>query len=254
VEEKMRPVPLTLALFCAVTLAPTHTARADALADDLKARIEAAHGERDEARRLTAVRALFHHEGLDKWSEGLAERMAKIVVRLRGHQISFAAVPPGAEFLHVVNGYEYRPNLKPRGHVVFTDAAKRKSNDTKVLYAVAPGGNRYVLPLTVRKQVNAAAPRDKQLQMLAMGIANPPLKFHGWCDIMLSNGTTKRIMLGDQGVGNQTRIMRGQKIKACELTKDSRRGALSLRLFTDDKTLFEQRIEAPQTTITYHAP
>jgi hypothetical protein len=67
----------------------------------------------------------------------------------------------------------------------------------------------------------------------------------------LSNGTTKRIALEDQGVGNQTRILRGQKIVACEVTNTSDRGRLSLILMEDETTIFEGAVEFPETMISY---
>ena len=231
-----------------------NSVRADANLEDFKARIETALSIPDDAARAKALKALFHRDALDDWSEKMAGRVAAHLEKLRGRAISFAPLPPGEASLHVVDGYEYHPNLEPLGHVVFTDPAARPGNNTKVLYGRHPTQGRYLFPVVVRKLVNPDAPKDKQLQMIAIGIAHPPLTFEGWCDIALSNNTIKRVRLHDQKIGNQTRIMRGQSINRCELTNTGARGSLSLRLFEDDKKVFEDQIDAPQNMIVYQKP
>ena len=101
--------------------------------------------------------------------------------------------------------------------------------------------------------MNPDALPDKQLQMIAIGLTFPASTFDGWCDIALSNNTIKRVKIDDQKVGNQTMIMRGQSIEACEITNTSS-GTLRLRLYEDDREIFIQQIETPQTTITYRNP
>ena len=49
-------------------------------------------------------------------------------------------------------------------------------------------------------------------------------------------------------------ILRGQTIEACELTNTGGHGPLSLRLYEDDREIFIQQIEPPETTITYRKP
>lgn len=242
-----------LSVFLLVVLmsASGASASADTQLEEFKRRIEAALAISDKTARAAALEALFHREALDDWSTKMAGRMSGRLEKLQGRSISFAPLPPGEVSLYVVDGYEYRPNLKPHGHVVFTDPAARPGNNTKLLYGRHPTQPRYAFPVVVRKLVNADAPKDKQLQMLAIGMAHPPLTFEGWCDIALSNNTVKRVMLDDQKIGNQTRIMHGQSIERCELRNTGARGALSLRLFEDDQKIFEERIEAPQNTIVY---
>ena len=226
-------------------------ARADPQLEEFRKRVEAALAVGDKSARVRALEALFHREALDDWSTKMAGRVTGRLAKLQGRIVSFEPLPPGKVSLHVVDGYEYRPSLKPIGHVVFTDPAARPGNNAKVLYGRHPTQPRYAFPVVVRKLVNPDAPKDKQLQMIAIGMAHPPLTFEGWCDIALSNNTVKRVTLDDQKIGNQTRIMRGQSINRCEVTNTSERGALSLRLFEDDRKLFEDRVEVPQTTIIY---
>ncbi len=248
----MRIPLIILMMFAAVAAAPT--ARADALTDEFKARIEAALALDDDTERFVAVGNLFYREELDEFSAGLIDRVASIVAKLRGRDIAFEPLPPDIELLHVLDGYEYRPNVEPLGRVVFTDPAAAPGNDTKVLYGRHPSEQRYVFPLTTRVLVNPDAPPDKQLQILTIGIAHPPATFTGWCDIALSNNTIKRLTLEDQNVGNQTLIMRGQSIEACEVTNTGGRGGLSLRLYEGDREIFIRQIEMPEATITYRKP
>jgi hypothetical protein len=253
----MRATLLILIAF--VFAAAAAPARADAATDEFKARIEAALAINDATKRSAAIGALFYQEALDDWSKGLVKRVVGIVAKKQGHNISFVSLSPDTELIHIVDGFEYRPNLQPLGQVVFTDPAADPGNDTKVLYGrpafPLPGNeDRLFFPLTVRRLVNPDAPPDRQLQILTIGNAHPPAEFEGWCDIALSNNTVKRITLDDQNVGNQTRIMRGQSIEACEVTNTGGRGGLSLRLYEDDREIFIRQIETPETTITYRKP
>ena len=247
----MRALLFILIAFGFAAVVPT--AHADAATDEFKVRIEAALAIGDDAERSAAVGALFYQNALDDWSASMVVRVIAIVAKKQGHDISFVDLPPETELLHVVDGYEYRPNLEPLGQVVFTDPAADPGNNTKVLYGRPTGEDRLFFPLTVRLLVNPDAPPDKQLQMITIGLTFPASTFEGWCDIALSNNTVKRVKIDDQAVGNQTLIMRGQSIEACQITNTSD-GALSLRLYEDDREIFIQRIEMPAATITYHKP
>jgi hypothetical protein len=245
---------LLIVLIAVVSTAIVPAAHADAASDEFKARIEAALAIGDDAGRTAAVGALFYQNALDDWSESLVARVVKIVAKKQGHDVSFVPLSPDTELLHVIDGYEYRPNLEPLGQVVFTDPAADPGNDTKVLYGRPANDQRLYFPLTIRQLVNPDAPPDKQLQILTIGAANPTATFEGWCDIALSNNTIKRVILEDQNVGNQTLIMRGQLIEGCEVTNTGGRGGLSLRLYEDDQEIFIQQIETPETSITYRKP
>ena len=226
-------------------------AHADALLDDFKVRIEAALAIGDEDKRAEAVSDLFYREDINKWSERLAKRTINHLVELNDRKVSFEPLRQHSNRVHVRNGYEYRPNIEPLGYVVFDNPAGRKGNKMKAPYGLPPDKQRYYLPITVRKLANPDAPPDKQFQILTIGIANPPVTFKGWCNIALSNKTIKRVTLNDRKVGNQTRVLRGQSIEQCSVTNTAGRGSLKLRLQADRETIFERRIEAPETTITY---
>ncbi len=217
---------------------------------DFEARLEAAFADGDVDERATRIRALFHPDGVDEVTGGLLDRASQLLARTSQPAITF--VPPDAEaaFLSVLDGYEYTPNLMPEGYVVLTPPDAEPGNETRIPFARRADGF-YVLPSVVRVLVNPDAKPDKQLQMIVIGNASPPVTFEGWCDLALSNGTVDRVVLGDQGAGNQTRIQRGQRIEACEITNTSERGNLSLRLLEGETLLFEQHIEAPEFRISY---
>lgn len=223
----------------------------DHLHDEFKTRIESALRESDEQRKRQAIRALFYRQGLDEKTTGIMDRVVQRLAKTHRRHVAFAPLPDDATFVHILDGYEYRPNLEPVGYVVLTSPEDPPGNDTKIPYGRHPESGRYAFPSTIRTLVNPDAEPDKQLQIIAVGIAHPPMEFEGWCDIALSNGTTRRITLEDQGVGNQTRILRGQEIEACELTNRSNEGSLSLKLIQDGDTIFDRRIQPPETTITY---
>ena len=226
-------------------------AHADPILKKFKAQISAALAIGNAEKRTAAVRSLFYRGDLDEWSEKLAERTAARLAKLQGRDVSFAPLEATSETLHVINGYEYRPNLEPIGYVVFTDPAAAPGNNTKVFYGRPNKDRGYYLPLTVRRLVNPDAPPDKQLQMIAIGLAHPPLTFEGWCDIALSNNTVKRLPLDDQNIGNQTRIIRGQSIERCEVENTAGRGSLSLRLYEGDQLIFQRQVDSPEATIRY---
>ena len=150
-------------LTAVVFAAAAPTARADASQDEFQARIEAALAIGDEAERASAVGALFYRGDLGEWAQSLVERVIKIVAEKQGHDISFERLSPDTETLHVIDGYEYRPNIKPLGQVIFTDPAADPGNNTKVLYGRHPNEERFYFPLTVRLLVNPDAPPDKQM-------------------------------------------------------------------------------------------
>lgn len=224
------------------------------LRHDFLERIETAFNQPDSGARAEAMKNLFYRENLDENTGALLDRTVQQLLKSDHQHIEFAPLPGNMELVHVLNGYEYRSNLVPLGQVVFTDPGAPAGNATSILYGKHPQQERYYFPATVRKQVNPAAREDKLLQILAVGIGNPPVEFKGWCDLLLSNGETRRVTLQDNGVGNHTRILRGQKITACELLRESKQGSLSLRLLEGQKQIFMRRIDATADTIHYRAP
>lgn len=234
-----------------LTIPPVEPSKAADSLTDFAERIAGAFAEGDVSARAIKIRALFHTEGLDEDTAGLLERSSKYLAGMERPEIAFEGIPDDAEFLHVLDGYEYAPNLEPVGYVVLTEADAEPGNHTRIPYGLRTEDGFHFFPAVTRTLVNPDAEPDKQLQILAMGVGHPALTFDGWCDLALSNNTTKRVTLEDQGIGNQTRILRGQKIPACELSNTSDRGRLSLTLIEDETTIFEGAAEYPETRITY---
>ena len=87
--------------------------------------------------------------------------------------------------------------------------------------------------------------------MMVIGAGHPPVRFDGYCDIMLGNGHIRRMTLEDNGHGGNTAIITAQYIIGCELMNKSGRGALSLRLQEAEKMVFQRRVVAPAATISY---
>lgn len=240
-------IGLTLVTGCSNSETPGDTREAFA------ARVEAAFADGDPNERAERILELYHRDGVDEWTGRLIEQASGLLARTADPAVSFEPPDADATFLSVLDGYEYYPNLTPEGYVVLTRPDAEPGNETRIPFARRADGF-HVFPALQRRLVNPDAEADRQLQIIVIGNASPPLTFEGWCDLALSNGTTERIVLGDEGAGNQTRIQRGQHIEACEVTNTSGRGSLSLRLFEDDELLFEERVEAPHLRIDYTQP
>jgi hypothetical protein len=237
--------------FLTLLIGATTAAHAAEPLGAFKQRIEAALAKADESGRRAAVSDLFHRGELDEWSASMAATTTAAIAALRGRSITFESLSADHKDRHVVDGYEYRPNVEPIGYAVFTDPAAAPGNNTRVLYGRTPDSDRLVFPLVVRTVVNADAAPDKALQMIAIGMAAEPVTFDGWCDIALSDGTTERVTLSDSGAGNQTQVVRGQSIEACEIVNTAGRGSLTLRLMEDQATVFTAAVEAPETRLAF---
>lgn len=220
--------------------------QADTL-EAFKSRIESAIGHDD---KDGAVRALFYQQGLSEEMQGMLDMVVVRVARRDHVQPSFVDIPEEAQLVAVVDGFEYRPNINVLGYV---DLGKNNmGGNTKAPYGLAADG-RYYFSATTKTLVNADAKPDRQLQMIAIGSGHPAVTFDGWCDILQSNNEIIRKTLSDQGIGNQTLIMRGQQFESCELNHTGSSGGLSLRLMVDDDVVFEQHTESPDDRIVYDA-
>jgi hypothetical protein len=210
--------------------------------DEFRGRVAAAYSADD---KIKALRALFYFRGVD--AETLARYDERLIPRVLGKYdsptIAFDQLPADFDPLQVLDGYEYRPNLRPIGYLVL-------NGRTRVPFGVHMG--RYYFPGVLRKAVNPNAPPDKTLQMMVVGFADPPVEFEGYCDIMQSNRKLRRLVLTNNGHGNRTLVVRAQRIESCRVTNTSGRGSLSLRLTENDAEFFKSQVEAPETTITYH--
>lgn len=217
----------------------------DAAAEDLEAfrtRIFAA-SEAEDAHG--AMLALIFTDGMDQWESDLAGRTAERLAGIESADVSFEPLPDDFEEVNVVDGAELRAYPTPEGLVTFS----RESGATSSIPYGREQGRYWIIG--TRRTVVAEGVEDATLQILAMGFASPPAEFQGWCDVLLSNGEVRRVEVDDQGIGNQTRIVRGQAINACELRNTGGRGALSLRLLVDSEEVFEGRAEMPEEIVRY---
>ena len=231
---------VTVGLLAQAVLA--NPARADETIEAFLARVEAAYAAPDPA---AAMAELFHLEGVDAETRETYDTRL-IPHLLRGHDaptVGTEPVPDDFDPLYVLNGYEYRPNLAPLGYVVI-------DGTTKAVYGRRDDG-RYYFVGTTRTAVNPDGPPDRMLQMMLVGQASPPVNYTGHFDVMQSNGKIKRMELEDNGHGNTTAIIMGQYIERCEVTNDSARGSLWLRLQEGEETVFDERIETPATRLSY---
>lgn len=196
------------------------------------------------ADKTAALKTLFYLEGVDAESLVMYEQriIGRILVRHETPTIGFEDLPADFDPTYVSNGYEYRPNIVPLGFVVI-------NGKTRVVFGRHEG--RLYFAGVSRTAVSPDGPPDRLVQMMAVGMAHPPVRFEGFCDVMQSNGRLKRVALADEGRGNTTVAMMAQHIAACELTMLSGEGALSLTLREGEADIFVRRIAPPETTITY---
>jgi hypothetical protein len=204
-------------------------------------RVRAAYGAPD---KLAALKRLFYLANVD--AETVRTYEGRVIGRMLGKyddpDVTLAPLPKDFYPLYVIGAFEYRPNLKPIGYVVF-------AGRTKVPYGEYDG--RFFLTAVTRIPITPAPPPDAMLQMMVIGFGSPPVRFQGHCDIMQGNGRIRRMILEDQGHGGNTAIITAQYIVGCELRNTSGRGALSLRLQEGEAVVFKRRVVAPDAAIIY---
>ena len=110
---------------------------------------------------------------------------------------------------------------------------------------------RYFIVAMNRKAFTPPPTPDKMLQMMVIGMGSPPIRYRGHCDVMQGNGKIRRMELEDSGRGNNTSIITAQHVVACDLVNTSARGALSLRVQEGETVVFNKRVEAPDTSLSY---
>ncbi len=237
------------ALILSASAAPAGADQSAALEAELTARIAAAYRAAD---KTAALLALFHLAGVDPETRAIFERLhaGRLLARYEAPDVAFEPLPEDFDPLQVAAGYEYRPNLELLGTVVLREHGEESGRNTRIPYGLH--GGRYLFTGMTRTAVNPDAPPDKALQMIVIGRAVPPPRFKGFCDVMQSNGRSRRMAIEDNGYGNRTLIVTAQYLERCELTSAlSGDDWLSLRLLEDDREILVRRIEAPETTISW---
>ncbi len=210
--------------------------------EGFKKRIEVAFQSKD---KKTAIGALFYKDNLNEEMLAMVNGSVASLMKKKDIKISFEPVMKGIPLVFVIDGYEYGPNVDVAGYVNFDNP---DGSSSKVPYGQASDG-RYYFSTTIKKLVNKDAKQDKQIQVVVIGIAESPIKFKGWCKILHSDGKVQSHELG--GTGSQTLIIRGQEIKTCEVENYSKRGDLSVSLIVGEDEIFNNRINEPETRLSY---
>lgn len=209
--------------------------------DDFLARIAQAFASDD---RPQALKDLFYLEGTD--AETVAHYENRIIGRMLGKYqapvLTLAPLPTDFDDVQVVGNYEYRPNLLPLGYVVLNDR-------TRVPYG--RDGARYYFTGLTRTAIEDPLGPQKMLQMMVLGIGDPPVRYEGWCDVMQANRRIRRMKLEDAGNGGNTSIITAVRIEACNVRKLSAHGGLRLTLMEGEDEIFHLQTEATAGTITY---
>lgn len=194
--------------------------------------------------RTAALKALFFMDDMDAETKAMYEGriIGRILERYDAPTVTLEPLPAGFEGVQVGNGYEYRPNLAPLGYVVL-------NGKTRVVYGRHNG--RFYFSGMIRTPIENPAGPERVLQMIVMAFASPPIRFDGFCQVLLANHTKKRVLLADDGMTSRTMLVSGVRIESCELRNLSGRGGMMLRLLEGDDQLFEQRIEHPERAISF---
>jgi hypothetical protein len=215
-------------------------ARAETV-DDFLARVAKAYAPPN---KQAALRDLFFMEGMDADTVEMYD--SRIIGRMLGKHDSpsLAVEPLPADFdpVQVGGGYVYRPNLTPLGYVVV-------GGNTRAVYG--RNGDQYYLVGVVRIPIENPVGEERMLQMIVMGFNHPPVRFDGYCEVLLANGDHKQVALNDAGLASKTMMVTGVSIEACELRNLSERGSLMLRLLEGDDQIFDHQVDSPENTISF---
>ena len=209
-------------------------------------RVDRALNKETQMAHIDALGALYYRHGIDEQTARFVERVLGMLSERKGAQASLVEITD-EEFRHVLNGYEYRPNLTPVGLLKIEGG--EKGGHSTVPYALHE--NKYYLPATIRERLVENAPPDITLQMLVLGLGYPALKFSGWCDVRLSDGSVKRQAISDGGNGSMSLIFHGQVFERCELESLSRHGTLNFTLIEAENTVFKKSAEHPEKRLKY---
>jgi len=196
---------------------------------------------------------LFYLEGADDEYKEFCNNMAKESENEDPPQITFEKLSADYNPISILDGYEYKLNLKPLGKITLKFGEKNAS----ISIPYGEKNREYYFAGRTKTLVNPDAKPDKQLIMMVYGQAPPSLKFDGYCNIMQSNNKTKKLMLSghleseNQAAASKVKSIAGQYIEKCEINNTSQSKILGLRLQEDGQTIFEHQIELPETKIIY---
>lgn len=209
--------------------------------DDFADRIKKALVAHD---KHAAVKSLINLEGMDDQLIALYDkRTIPMLARRPAKTVTFEDLPTDFHLEYVQQGHEYRPNLKPLGLVVL-------DGKTRVPYGKID--QQYFITGMSRKLVNADPPAEITVRVNVFGLATPPVRYSGSCEILQSNGKTVTMPIEDTGVGNNTMAMNAVRIETCRVTKLSGDGPLTMRVLEADVVLFEQKTTGDGQELIYN--
>jgi hypothetical protein len=181
---------------------------------------------------------LFNLEGVgEKVKASLDKHLVKKVVKANLISISLEPLPDDFRSEYVLNGVQYRPNVKPLGLVKMIYKKSKTGNpSTSMLYGQK--GNDLMFAGTVGEKLQGDFPASKQIQVIVMGFSHPPVTFEGYM-IYLQGGKPLRDKIKDMGGGNVTLIVRGEAITYLEVRRTSPKGEMKVKILEDENVIFE---------------
>ena len=202
-------------------------ARAETL-EDFAGRIKSTLAKPD---ANSTAKLLINLDGMDEELIAMYEkRTIPILTRKPVEDVTFEPLPADFRLEYVLQGYEYRPNLKPLGLVVI-------NGKTRAPYGKI--GESYFITGMTRTLVNANPPVEHTLQVNVFGFSTPPIRYSGSCNILQSNDKSMTMQIEDTGVGNNTMALNAVRFEACEVTKLSGEGPLTMRVVEGGEVVFE---------------
>ncbi len=213
--------------------------------DAFISKIEKAFSIADVENRKQAMLELFYLPNAD--GEDIKMYHDRIIDKrlgkLEAPKLGTEALPEDFVMSYVNNGIEFKATLTPVGMLTFNEKMK-------IPYGKKPDGN-FALAGMLKHNVIANAPEDVVLNMMVMGMGNPPVRFSGYCDVMQANNKTRRMTFEDNNNGNNTLATWAQYVHSCEVKKLSTHGTLQLRITAGDTDIFKKVISEKDRKIIY---
>ncbi len=182
---------------------------------------------------------LFNLEGVpEKLKATMKKHAMKPLMASELKDITFESLPEGFRSEYVVDGFRYFANLKPLGRIKFSYKRSAEAGVTGTSIPYGKKGNQFLFVGTAMEKLSGNLPPSKQIQVMVLGIGNPPVKFKGHM-IYLQGGKPVRDPVEDMGGGNVTKIVRGEALTYLEVRRTSPKGTLKVTIMEDSETIFE---------------
>ena len=190
--------------------------------------------------------ALFNWQGV---SDSMKSEMNDENADIFSHDIAavkLLALPADFQLTNELNGVRYKPNVAIVGmiDVEFTE----KGNAVSMPYGKA--GGVFYLSSTVEDKIAAPTTKEKNLNIMVMGVTSPePVAFTG-CYVYVKAG--KEIKEDINGKGNISKAFWGDYVKSCTVQKTSDSdGTIQLIISENGKNVFESKEVDTKDLIIY---